>query len=117
NMAMYLTVLKPGDTVMGLNLAHGGQLSHGHPMNFSGKYYQIVPIDVRQSDELIDYEKAERDAHRKSRRSFSWARPTTPASSTGPGSRNWPTPSARSSPPTSPITRDRSRPASIPLPW
>jgi glycine hydroxymethyltransferase len=62
NMAMYLSVLKPGDTVMGLNLAHGGHLSHGHPLNFSGKYYKIVPIDVRQDDELIDYEKAERDA-------------------------------------------------------
>ncbi|MDX6769471.1 MAG: serine hydroxymethyltransferase [Elusimicrobiota bacterium] len=62
NMAMYLTVLKPGDTVMGLNLAHGGHLSHGHPMNFSGKYYKIVPIDVRKDDELIDYEKAEKDA-------------------------------------------------------
>ncbi|MFI5345379.1 MAG: serine hydroxymethyltransferase [Elusimicrobiota bacterium] len=62
NMAMYLSILKPGDTVMGLNLAHGGHLSHGHPMNFSGKYYKIVPIDVRQDDELIDYEKAERDA-------------------------------------------------------
>src|SRR3954469_7618043 len=58
NMAMYLSVLKPGDTVMGLNLAHGGHLSHGHPLNFSGKYYKIVPIDVRQDDELIDYEKA-----------------------------------------------------------
>src|SRR6202790_959599 len=62
NMAMYLSVLKPGDGVMGLNLAHGGHLSHGHPMNFSGKYYKIIPIDVRRDDELIDYEKAERDA-------------------------------------------------------
>jgi glycine hydroxymethyltransferase len=65
NMAMYLTVLKPGDAVMGLNLAHGGHLSHGHPMNFSGKYYRIVPIDVRREDELIDYEKAEADARRE----------------------------------------------------
>ena len=62
NMAMYLTVLKPGDGVMGLNLAHGGHLSHGHPMNFSGKYYKIVPIDVKKDDELIDYDKAEKDA-------------------------------------------------------
>ncbi|MBI3288358.1 MAG: serine hydroxymethyltransferase, partial [Elusimicrobia bacterium] len=62
NMAMYLTILKPGDGVMGLNLAHGGHLSHGHPMNFSGKYYKIVPIDVRKDDELIDYDKAEKDA-------------------------------------------------------
>ncbi len=62
NMAMYLSVLQPGDTVMGLNLAHGGHLSHGHPLNFSGKFFKIVPINVRQDDELIDYEKAERDA-------------------------------------------------------
>jgi len=62
NMAMYLSVLKPGDGVMGLNLAHGGHLSHGHPMNFSGKYYKIIPIDVRKDDELIDYDKAEKDA-------------------------------------------------------
>ncbi|MBI4371603.1 MAG: serine hydroxymethyltransferase [Elusimicrobia bacterium] len=65
NMALYLTVLKPGDAVMGLNLAHGGHLSHGHPMNFSGKYYRIVPIDVRRDDELIDYDKAELDASRE----------------------------------------------------
>ncbi|MDE2237236.1 MAG: serine hydroxymethyltransferase [Elusimicrobia bacterium] len=63
NMAMYMSVLKPGDTVMGLNLAHGGHLSHGHPLNFSGKYFKIVPIDVRKDDELIDYEKAAADAH------------------------------------------------------
>jgi glycine hydroxymethyltransferase len=62
NMAMYLATLKPGDGVMGLNLAHGGHLSHGHPMNFSGKYYKIIPIDVRREDELIDYDKAEADA-------------------------------------------------------
>ena len=62
NMAMYLSVLKPGDTVMGLNLAHGGHLSHGHPKNFSGIYYKIVPIDVRKDDELIDYDKAAQDA-------------------------------------------------------
>ena len=62
NMAMYLSVLKPGDGVMGLNLAHGGHLSHGHPMNFSGKYYKIIPINVRKEDELIDYDQAEKDA-------------------------------------------------------
>jgi glycine hydroxymethyltransferase len=63
NISMYLSVLTPGDTVMGLNLAHGGHLSHGHPLNFSGKYFKIVPINVRQDDELIDYEEAERLAH------------------------------------------------------
>jgi glycine hydroxymethyltransferase len=60
NIAMYLSVLQPGDTVMGLNLAHGGHLSHGHPLNFSGQYFKIVPINVRKEDELIDYEEAER---------------------------------------------------------
>jgi glycine hydroxymethyltransferase len=48
---------------MGLNLAHGGHLSHGHPLNFSGKFFKIVPINVRKDDELIDYEEAERMAH------------------------------------------------------
>ncbi len=63
NIAMYLSVLTPGDTVMGLNLAHGGHLSHGHPLNFSGKFFKIVPINVRRDDELIDYDEAERLAH------------------------------------------------------
>jgi glycine hydroxymethyltransferase len=62
NIAMYLSVLQPGDTVMGLNLAHGGHLSHGHPLNFSGKYFKIVPINVSKDTELIDYDEAERNA-------------------------------------------------------
>jgi glycine hydroxymethyltransferase len=62
NIAMYLSVLSPGDTVMGLNLAHGGHLSHGHPLNFSGKYFKIVPINVSKETELIDYDEAERSA-------------------------------------------------------
>src|SRR5512145_2602937 len=66
NMAVYLTLLKPGDTVLGMNLAHGGHLTHGHPLNFSGKLYSIVPYGVRQDDEQIDYEELERlaDQHR-----------------------------------------------------
>jgi len=56
NMAVYLTVLKPGDTVLGMNLSHGGHLTHGHPLNFSGKYYHIVPYGVRRDTEIIDYE-------------------------------------------------------------
>src|SRR4026208_1484179 len=60
NMAVYLTVLKPGDTVMGMNLAHGGHLTHGHPLNFSGKYYNFVPYCVRKDTETIDYEEVER---------------------------------------------------------
>ena len=50
NMAVYFALLKPGDTVLGMNLAHGGHLTHGHPLNFSGKLYTIVPYGVRQDD-------------------------------------------------------------------
>ncbi|HEY0464524.1 MAG TPA: serine hydroxymethyltransferase [Polyangiaceae bacterium] len=66
NMAVYLTLLKPGDTVLGMNLAHGGHLTHGHPLNFSGSLYKIVPYGVRQSDERIDYDELDRlaDEHR-----------------------------------------------------
>ena len=60
NMAVYMTLLKPGDTVLGMNLAHGGHLTHGHPLNFSGKLYTIVPYGVRQDDERIDYDELER---------------------------------------------------------
>jgi glycine hydroxymethyltransferase len=56
NQAAYAAVLSPGDTVMGLNLAHGGHLTHGHPLNFSGKTYHIVPYGVRKDDERIDYD-------------------------------------------------------------
>jgi glycine hydroxymethyltransferase len=60
NMSVYFTLLKPGDTVLGMNLAHGGHLTHGHPLNFSGKLYTIVPYGVRQDDERIDYDEFER---------------------------------------------------------
>jgi glycine hydroxymethyltransferase len=63
NMAVYFTLLKPGDTVLGMNLAHGGHLTHGHPLNFSGKLYHIVPYGVRKDDERIDYGELERLAH------------------------------------------------------
>jgi glycine hydroxymethyltransferase len=63
NMAVYFTLLKPGDTVLGMNLAHGGHLTHGHPLNFSGKLFTIVPYGVRKDDERIDYEELERLAH------------------------------------------------------
>src|SRR2546426_10284431 len=56
NMAVYLTVLKPGDTILRMNLSPGGRLTHGHPLNFSGKYYDIVPYGVRKDSELNDYE-------------------------------------------------------------
>jgi glycine hydroxymethyltransferase len=66
NMAVYMTLLKPGDTVLGMNLAHGGHLTHGHPLNFSGQLYTIVPYGVRKTDEHIDYDELDRlaDEHR-----------------------------------------------------
>ena len=60
NQAAYAAVLAPGDTIMGLNLAHGGHLTHGHQLNFSGKTYHVVPYSVRQEDERIDYDEVER---------------------------------------------------------
>ncbi len=56
NEAAYSSVLQPGDTILGMNLAHGGHLTHGHPLNFSGKLYEVVAYGVRREDELIDYE-------------------------------------------------------------
>ena len=60
NQAAYASVLSPGDTIMGLNLAHGGHLTHGHPLNFSGKNYKVIPYGVRKDDERIDYDEVER---------------------------------------------------------
>src|SRR5512140_1966748 len=60
NMAVYFTLLKPGDTVLGMNLSHGGHLTHGHPLNFSGKLYNIVAYGVRKDDERIDYDELDR---------------------------------------------------------
>src|ERR1700730_7913642 len=66
NMAVYFALLKPGDTVLGMNLSHGGHLTHGHPLNFSGKLYTIVPYGVRKEDERIDYDELARlaDEHK-----------------------------------------------------
>jgi glycine hydroxymethyltransferase len=66
NQAAYGAVLSPGDTVMGLNLAHGGHLTHGHQLNFSGKTYHVVPYNVRREDELIDYDEVARLAREHS---------------------------------------------------
>ncbi len=60
NMGVFLATLKPGDTVLGMNLAHGGHLTHGHPLNFSGKMYTIVPYGVRKDDERLDYDELAR---------------------------------------------------------
>jgi glycine hydroxymethyltransferase len=60
NQAVYMTALKPGDTVLGMNLAHGGHLTHGHPLNFSGKMYKIVAYGVSKETETIDYDELAR---------------------------------------------------------
>src|SRR5436190_7050660 len=60
NQAAYAAVLQPGDTILGLNLSHGGHLTHGHQLNFSGKTYKVVPYGVRKEDELIDYDEVAR---------------------------------------------------------
>ncbi len=66
NQAAYASVLSPGDTIMGLNLAMGGHLTHGHQLNFSGKTYHVVPYGVRKDDERIDYDELARlaDEHK-----------------------------------------------------
>ena len=66
NMAVYFAIMKPGDTVLGMNLAHGGHLTHGHPLNFSGQLYKVVPYGVSQETEQIDYDELDRlaDEHR-----------------------------------------------------
>jgi glycine hydroxymethyltransferase len=60
NTAVYMAALKPGDTILGMNLSHGGHLTHGHPLNFSGKYFNVVAYGVRKEDERIDYEELKR---------------------------------------------------------
>lgn len=62
NFAVYYGLLKPGDTMMGMNLTDGGHLSHGSPVNISGKYFNVVPYGVRKEDELLDYEAMEKTA-------------------------------------------------------
>ncbi|MBT5855493.1 serine hydroxymethyltransferase [bacterium] len=63
NMAVYFAFLKPGDTIMGMNLSHGGHLTHGSPVSISGKYFNVVPYGVDKETELLDYEEFERLAH------------------------------------------------------
>jgi glycine hydroxymethyltransferase len=60
NITAYLSLIEPGDTIMGLNLSHGGHLSHGHPLNFSGRYFKVVSINVNKDTELIDYDEMEK---------------------------------------------------------
>ena len=63
NMAVYMTVCKPNDTILGMDLSSGGHLTHGHPMNFSGKLYNFVSYGVKKEDETIDYEDVREKAH------------------------------------------------------
>jgi len=65
NMAAYAAVLQPGDTILGLNLAHGGHLTHGHHLNFSGKTYRVVPYGVTKETETIDYDDLEKLAEKE----------------------------------------------------
>ncbi|HPX60906.1 MAG TPA: serine hydroxymethyltransferase [Deltaproteobacteria bacterium] len=60
NMAVYFSALKPGDTVLGMNLSHGGHLTHGSPVNFSGRFFNIVPYGVSTDTQTIDYAEVER---------------------------------------------------------
>ena len=62
NMAVYFAMLNPGDTVMGMNLSHGGHLTHGSPVNMSGKYFNFVAYGVTEDEEVIDYDALERQA-------------------------------------------------------
>jgi glycine hydroxymethyltransferase len=64
NTAVYLAVLKPGDTVLGMDLSHGGHLTHGHPLNISGRYFNFIPYGVARQSELLDYEALETLARR-----------------------------------------------------
>jgi len=65
NMEAYAAVLQPGDTILGLNLAHGGHLTHGHHLNFSGKTYKVIPYGVTKETETIDYDELEKLAEKE----------------------------------------------------
>jgi len=56
NTTVYMTALQPGDKILGMNLSHGGHLTHGHPLNFSGRFYEVAAYGVRKEDERIDYD-------------------------------------------------------------
>src|SRR5919106_2184843 len=62
NQSVYFAMLKPGDTIMGMDLSHGGHLTHGHPLSYSGRDFKVVAYGVRKDDELIDYDEMERIA-------------------------------------------------------
>ena len=60
NMSVYFAMLKPGDTIMGMDLSHGGHLTHGHPLSYSGRDFKVVAYHVKKDDELIDYDEMDR---------------------------------------------------------
>ncbi|HET8798567.1 MAG TPA: serine hydroxymethyltransferase, partial [Thermoanaerobaculia bacterium] len=62
NMSVYFAMLKPGDTIMGMDLSHGGHLTHGHPLSYSGRDFKVVAYGVRKEDERIDYDEMQRIA-------------------------------------------------------
>ncbi|HEX9161976.1 MAG TPA: aminotransferase class I/II-fold pyridoxal phosphate-dependent enzyme, partial [Thermoanaerobaculia bacterium] len=66
NMAVYFAMLKPGDTIMGMDLSHGGHLTHGHPLSYSGRDFKVVAYHVRKEDERIDYDEMQKlaDEHK-----------------------------------------------------
>jgi len=63
NLAVYFSLLEHGDTILGMNLSHGGHLTHGSPVNMSGKYFNVIPYGVSEKDEMIDYDELERLAN------------------------------------------------------
>ena len=63
NLSVYFALLNPGDTILGMNLSHGGHLTHGSPVNMSGKYFNVVPYGVSEADERIDYDELRRIAN------------------------------------------------------
>ena len=65
NIAAYLALLEPGDKILGMNLSHGGHLTHGHPLNFSGRFFEVVPYGVDPETEMIDYDALEALARRE----------------------------------------------------
>ena len=94
-MAAYFSVLQPGDRILGMNLAHGGHLTHGSPVNFSGRLYEVHAYGVDKDDERIDYDALEAHGARSGRRSSSAGRRPTRASGTSSGWPRSPTASGR----------------------
>ena len=117
NIAVYMTALQPGDVVLGMNLAHGGHLTHGHPLNFSGKTYKFVPYGVAKETETIDYDELDAPrARAQAENDRRWARAPIRASSIFRAWRRSRSPSARCSSSTWRTSRGSSPRASIRAP-